>query len=152
MGIFNKLFGKQETQNENEIAEQEFDADWKIAQSRFVVITGIKATNFKLKHPQTGEEMLPHEGLGGTFSDWQQIQSQYDKRALLFNQLYDVFGNAMNSWQTANYLVLDRRADVALQVLEESEKPSIENADYAEHCASYSKAFINLGRYKEALN
>jgi tetratricopeptide (TPR) repeat protein len=152
VSFFKNFFGKKEQINVSVSLEQKFDADWQTAQSRFFAVTKLNVSNFNLKHPETHETMLPHEGLGGTFSDWQQIESEYDKRGVLFNQLYEMLSGAMNDWQTANYHLLDRHADVALMILEDTDELSVEDADYADYCASKAKAFINSGMYEEALD
>lgn len=151
MSLFKKLFGQRGDSPEEQAAQQRFDQDWAAALKRFEIVTGLGDTKFRLVHPQTKETMTPHEGLAGTFAEWKPLHPGWERRYLLFDLLYTTLKSSMNAWQTANYLVADRRAQDALAVLEPSEPPNSENASYANHCAAFAKVYLSLTRYAEAL-
>lgn len=152
MRLFKKLFGQKGEEPVVAAVEQQFDAEWDQAVTRFCIVTGRNGINISLKHPQTHQIMLPHEGINATFSEWRQIRAPYDRRRLLFDLLYDMVGKSLNVWQTANYLVADRRPDQALSLLEQSELPTTAQPDYAEHCAAFAQANLNMTQYANALS
>lgn len=148
MGLFSKLIRHKSKTPEAAAQEQQFDEEWVRALARFGVVTGLGDFGLKLKHPATGEVMTPHEGLGQTFSEWKAIESAYDRRALLCDQILNTVGGSMKSWQAANALVALRRPDDALAVLEQAQAPETSSA---QHRAASARALLNLGRRKEAL-
>jgi tetratricopeptide (TPR) repeat protein len=150
MGLFKNPFGENGEPPADRAMQQQFDEEWYQAMTRFGIVTGVGNLNISLKHPQTHQPMPPHAGLGETFSEWQSIRAPYDRRGLLFEYLCNMVGKSMNVWQVANYLIADRRPNDALSLLERCEFPTLEQSDYAEHCAAFAKANLNLTRYPEA--
>lgn len=131
--------------------EQHFDEEWSNALTRFGVVTGVGTINFDLKHPQTQQPISPHLGLGGTFTEWQEIRSPYDRRRLLFDLLFSMMQDHLNVWHTANYLVAVRSPDKALRLLEESPPPVAGDEGHAGHCAAFARALLAITRHAEAV-
>ncbi len=82
-----------------------------------------------------------------TFQEWKEISTLYDRRRLLFDLLFNTLKKSMNIWQIANYLVANRRPNIALELLEQNEKPDPTLPYYAEHCAAFGKANLNMTNY-----
>jgi len=148
MSLFSNLLGRKGQTPEDVAQKQQFDEEWIQAVKRFGIVTGLGTINLELKHPKTGKVMLPHEGLGQTFSEWKPIEAPYDRRALLFDQLFNTVGQSMNRWQIANYLVANRRPDKAFALLEQAQTSETASAGY--HAAS-AKALLSLGRPADAV-
>ena len=148
MSIFGNLLRRKGQTPEDAAQKQRFDQEWAEAIQRFGIVTGLGTINLGLKHPKTGQEMLPHEGLGQTFSEWKPIQAPYDRHALLFDQIFSTVGRSMNRPQIAHYLVANRRPDKALALLEQAQ--TSETASAAYHAAS-ARALLSLGRPADAL-
>ncbi len=148
MGIFSGVFGRKASTPETAAQQQQFDTEWAQALKRFGVVTGLGGINLDLKHPKTGRIMSPHDGLGQTFSEWQAVESAYDRRALIFSQIASMIGKAMNHWQAANYLSATRFPQKAFALLEKA--PDSETAS-APFQAALARVLINLGRKADAL-
>lgn len=153
MGLFRKLFGRQEqAPADPEVDQAEpFDADWHQTVARFSLITGQAPLDLKLFDPQTKEPIAPYTALAETFDHWQQITTPYDRRRLLLERIYDMVWRSMSPCHTANHLVAIRRPDAALGALEEAGIPEPEDADYAACSAALARALTGMTRYKEAL-
>src|SRR5262245_16285435 len=124
MDSFKGLFGNKNQQNSSAHELQaEFDDDWYKAVQRFAKVAGFGSFSLNVKHPQTRQPITPHEGLGGTFEDWQKIQSPWDRRSLLFLTILETVGKSMKAWQIANILTSDRRPNNALELLQKSGQP-----------------------------
>jgi len=153
MGFFKNLFNKDNTPDPNQQAQAEaFDRDWDSTLNRFKILIGAKDFKLDLTHPQTGAAMKPHEGLGGTFEDWQNIVSAWDQQRLLLETLLQMVGKSLNTWQFANMLVAIRKPDQALTLLK-GEPPTPQDADdYSQYCAAYAYTFLYLQQADDALN
>ncbi|MEO7717932.1 MAG: tetratricopeptide repeat protein [Capsulimonas sp.] len=149
MSFLGSLFGKKSQPPADPAQPQRFDEEWEQAVKRFGAVTKLGAINMELKHPKTGNLMTPHDGLGQTFSEWKAIESPYDKRALLFEQIMSMVGKSMKRWQVANYLVANRSPQQAMSLLEKAEES--EKAD-AQFQAAMAKTLMRLDRPSDALN
>jgi hypothetical protein len=91
MNLFRRLFSSDEKQRANAPVDRDaklFDDEWYNAVRRFGVVAGFRSIDFTSRHPQTNELMSPHEGLAGIFHDWKEISDPWDRRHLLFDQIY----------------------------------------------------------------
>lgn len=106
-----------------------FDREWESALDLFKKYVELPINNFVLKDPDTHLEIPPHVGLGGTFEDWKEIQSPWDRRCILFDCIVEYLQDKMQLWQIANYYTYTRMPSRALEglLLEEENKPEIIN-------------------------
>ena len=148
MGFLGNLLGRKSQMPTENARTQQFDEEWTQVVKRFGIVTGLGAINLDLKHPKTGGVMTPHEGLGQTFREWQSVEAEYDRRAVLFDQVFQMAGAHMNRWQVANYLTAVRRPDKAAEFLAQAEASEQGTAGFQ---AASAKALLNLGRYAESL-
>lgn len=148
MGFLDNLLGRKSQMPTANARAQQFDEEWTQAVKRFGIVTGLGVINLDSKHPKTGTVMTPHEGLGQTFREWQTVEADYDRRVVLFDQIFQMGGAHMNRWQIANYLSAVRRPDKAAEFLGEAEASEQGAAGFQ---AASAKALLNLGRYAEAL-
>lgn len=148
MSLFGNLLGRKGETPEDAARRQQFDEDWVRAIQRFGIVTGLGAISLELKHPKTGKVMAPHEGLGQTFQEWKSVEAAYDRRVLLFDQLFNTVGRSMKHWHIANYLTATRYPNKALALLEQAEASERDAPGF--HAAS-ARALLTLGRSGEAL-
>ena len=146
MGLFRRA-----RSDEDVVAQFQFDKEWHQAVLRFGVVTGVGDMHVNLKHPETGELMTPHAGLEGLFDAWKQIKAEYDRRAVLAEQMLEYTEKSMSPWQLANYLVADRRPNEALEMLSRAQPPGSQEEDFAPYCGACAKSLLGLTQYPEAL-
>ena len=148
MGFLDSLLGRKSQTPKGIAQAEQFDEEWVQGVKRFGIVTGLGTINLDLKHPKTGAVMTPHEGLGQTFRKWQIVEAEYDRRTVLFDQVFQMAGAHMNRWQIADYLTAVRRPNKAAEFLAQAEASERDSAGFL---AASAKALLNLGRYAEAL-
>jgi hypothetical protein len=155
MGFIKKLIGGDSTPKKQTTAiqsdEQQFDIEWHEAVHRFGIVAGFESFSFELRHPEANQVMAPHKGLAGTFEEWKQIRSPWDRRALLFNLLLNTVANDMKPWQRANILVANRYPVEALALLDTVANPEAGTKDHPSVCAAFAQALLGAHRFTEAI-
>ena len=132
-------------------SKDDFNKEWIEAITRFKVMVGFKSFNLNLKHPKTKNPAKPHEAIPEIFHQWQEIQSIWDRRSLIFEAIYQFSGQFMKPWQVANYLVAIREPLEAFDILLEASKNQISQEDYGLHCAALANTLNVLSYYEDAL-
>jgi tetratricopeptide (TPR) repeat protein len=150
MNIF-KGFGQRNRPDNGRQKQEQFDAQWKEALTKFGVIVGFKSINFNLKHPKTQQPAPPHQALPDIFQEWQQIESSWDRRRLFFQVVYQVIGQDLKSWQIINLSIAIRRPLDALNLVEQAALDNIEPSDSASYYAAFAQTFMALTNYQQAL-
>jgi len=153
MSFLKRLFGKNDPGNRpNQTAQvDQFNQEWFAAVKRFPIVAQFNNFRFDLKHPDTGDIMQPHEGIAGTFEDWLQVESPWDRRRLLFELLLNAVGRSLKNWQLANILVAIRRPDQAISLFNQEQAPPPDSEDYADYCEAHARALQYLQRPQEAI-
>src|SRR5260221_10374836 len=154
MPFLKNLLGQsdpQSSKSSSAILAQQFDKDWFNAVKRFGIVAGFGAFRFDVRDPNTREIINPHEGLAGTFDDWQQIKSPWDRQLHLFELLLDTMNKSMKLWQIANVLTAIRLPNRAVALLQENALPTPDSDDYTQVCSAFSKGFIGLQDGENAL-
>lgn len=113
---------------------------------------GLSSLGIDLKHPETQKPAQAHEAMPEVFAQWQQIESPWDKERLIFETIYEIIGQYMKPWQTANLLNVMRQPFDAFELLQENISNDLEPEDDIQTCASLGKTLINLNYSQDALN
>jgi tetratricopeptide (TPR) repeat protein len=151
MGFFKKIFGgHQEPAGDHKALAEKFDFAWQDAQERFGKLTGVGKIELKLRHPETGAALKPHEGLNGSFEDWKAIQSVWDQQLLLLDLLLNSVQRALKPWHITNGLVAIRQPDQAEAFI--SDTPAPDGPDeFAMYCEAYARALQYSQKPKDAV-
>lgn len=173
MSIFKKLFGRTEktkSQQTNKALESNEELNEKVESMKQMQVPPNSPEQFKnelydsfsrycsnpelrielnLTHSD-GNVYQEHEAFGGTFAQWQQVQSIWDRRSILF-QLWDATEfDKLEKWQVIERLTKDRYALKAI----EFEKASITTDDFQDVrlIVAMSKLYRAMDSYDSALH
>ncbi|WP_372369820.1 tetratricopeptide repeat protein [Candidatus Uabimicrobium sp. HlEnr_7] len=82
------------------------------------------------------------------FEQWKEVKSLPDRRSIIFEIFDNLMGDKLDDWRLAERYIEDRRGLDAIEILTLSSIPKEEREEY---CASYAKAFMIMGDYKNAV-
>jgi hypothetical protein len=127
-----------------------FNEEWILNISRFQSIVNFESFDVNFKDFANQEFISAHEYMPDIYKEWQTIKSSWDRQSLLFSVIYNLVSKHLKPWQIANYLIEDRRAFEAFDLLQStaSENPV---KDYPQYCASLAKSLLSLTYYEESL-
>lgn len=139
--MFKNLFGKKKI-----IEDKEFTLDFNDALKRYVGISdGEVEYEFKDKK---GNVIPPSYAFEGTYNEWKNIKSVWDRRSVIFSALDEIYISKIPKEQIIERFVIDRYAEKALMFSEEySNEDDFKNADFL---ASLSKCHFFLSNYDES--
>lgn len=80
------------------------------------------------------------------YEQWRNVYLSWEKRRIIYTVLDRILGHTLKPWQTAERLIDDRYAEIALKILRDA--PGEPDADT---CAAYGKASFVLTDYTAAL-
>jgi tetratricopeptide (TPR) repeat protein len=127
-----------------------FNDEWILNISKFQSVVNFKSFNIDLKDFANQEFISTHEYMPGIYKEWQTIESSWDRQSLLFSVIYSLVGQYLKPWQIANYLIEDRRAFEAFDLLQSTTSENL-GKDYPQHCVSLAKSLLSLTYYEESL-
>ena len=125
--------------------DPEFEAAFKEATSRYISSPGggLEA-DFK---DHDGNPISITYAFAGTREEWLGIQSVWDKRAVIWAGLDDLFLNRLDLWQAIERFTLDRRPHHALELAKKHATEAM-NGD-ANYAIAMSRCCFVLGKYGE---
>lgn len=91
--------------------------------------------------PMDFKALFPEE-----FESWNNAESPWDERSIIYSVCDKAFGESLRTWQLAERLIDDRYPDKALKALSGPIGDLTANI-----CASFSKAYVILGHNEDAL-
>lgn len=97
---------------------------------------------------QDGGKIMPHEAFPEQFSQWQNIQSIWDRRSLIFSILDNMFSNRLQLWQVLDRFTTDRYSQRALNIAQEHGKA--EQLKDPNYWYALGRAQFHSGMNKEA--
>ena len=97
---------------------------------------------------QNGGKIMPHEAYPEQFKQWQNIQSIWDRRSLLFSLLDNMFSNKLQLWQVLERFTSDRYSQKALNIAKEHGKG--EQLKDPNYWYALGRAQYHAGMNKEA--
>lgn len=97
---------------------------------------------------EDGSKIKPHVAFSEQFQQWQNIQSIWDRRSLIFSILDKLFGNRLELWQVVDKFTTDRYGEHALKIAKEHGKG--EQLNNANFWYALGRAQFYTGHYEEA--
>ena len=113
----------------------------------------MKNLDFTL-NAEDGSEMLPHVAFPEQFKQWQEIQSIWDRRTMIYSILDHMYSNRLELWQVIERFTNDRYSHKALDIAQEhGHGDQLTNANYwyalgraQFHAGNESEAEANLNK------
>lgn len=110
-------------------------------------IPEMKGIDFTL-NAENGSEILPHVAFPEQFKQWQEIQSIWDRRTVIYSILDHMYSNRLELWQVIERFTNDRYSHKALDIAEEhGQGEQLNNANY---WYALGRAQFHAGRESEA--
>lgn len=144
MSFFKNLFGK----NTIPIEDKAFTIDFEDALKRYIGVTDGKVDyEFKDKN---GTIIPPSYAFKGTYNQWKEIVSAWDKRSVIFAALDEIYLSKIPVHQIIERFVMDRYPEKALLFADSFAKENeYNNPDFL---ASLSKCYFILSQFEKSID
>lgn len=109
----------------------------------------MQSTDFTL-NAKDGTKVMPHAAFQEQFHQWQNIQSIWDRRSLIFSILDNILSNNLKLWQVLDRFTTDRNSLKALEIAREHGKG--EQLNDANYWYALGRAQFHSGLNKDAEN